>query len=74
MGNPLFQAFDRAVRGLRVGGSAVVKAAGGEYNKELLFAVPRSHEEMARLEAEAAASGGLREGAETRRAAGCAWR
>ncbi len=35
----------------------------GEYNKELLFAVPRTHEEIARLEAEAAAAGGLREGA-----------
>ena len=63
MGNPLFQAFDRAVRGLRVGDSAVVKALGGEYDKELLFAVPRDHEEVLRLEAEAAASGGLKEGA-----------
>ena len=63
MGNPLFQAFDRAVRGLRVGDSAVVKALGGEYDKELLFAVPRDHEEVVRLEAEAAASGGLKEGA-----------
>ena len=63
MGNPLFQAFDRAVRGLRVGDTAVVKALGGEYDKELLFAVPRNHEEVLRLEAEAAASGGLKEGA-----------
>jgi hypothetical protein len=64
MGNPLFQAFDRAVRGLRVGDTAVVKAMGGEYDKELLFAVPRGHEEVSRLEAEHAASGGLREGAQ----------
>ena len=63
MGNPLFQAFDRAVRGLRVGDTAVVKAAGGEYDKELLFAVPRDHAEVLRLEAEAAATGGLKEGA-----------
>lgn len=29
LGNPLFQAFDRAVRGLRVGDTAVVQAQGG---------------------------------------------
>ena len=34
----------------------------GEYDKELLFAVPRSHPEIARLEDAAATAGGLKEG------------
>ena len=46
-----------------IGDTAVVRAAGGEYDKELLFAVPREHPEVQRLEAEAAATGGLKEGA-----------
>jgi FKBP-type peptidyl-prolyl cis-trans isomerase 2 len=58
MGNPLFQAFDQAVRGLCVGESARVAARGGEYDKELLFQVPRAHAEVQRL----AADGELREG------------
>jgi len=63
VGNPLFTAFDAAVRGLRVGETARVQARGGAYDKALLFAVPREHEEVLRLEAEAAAAGGLKEGA-----------
>ena len=62
VGNPLFTSFDLAVRGLREGDKAEVQAEGGAYDKELLFAVPRGHSEVARLEAEAAAAGGLREG------------
>jgi hypothetical protein len=34
----------------------------GEYDKSLLFAVPRDHQEVARLQAELASAGGLREG------------
>ena len=34
----------------------------GEYDKALLFPVPRSHEEVVRLEGEHAQGGGLREG------------
>jgi hypothetical protein len=41
----------------------LLNGCAGEYDKELLFAVPRGHEEVTRLEAESAASGGLREGA-----------
>jgi hypothetical protein len=32
MGNPLFKAFDEAVRTLRVGASSTVSASGGEYD------------------------------------------
>jgi len=90
VGNPLFQAFDKAVRGLRVGETSTVQAQGGlslfyprtlirsrltwkthtrmscgmagEYDNSLLFAVPRDHQEVARLQAELASAGGLREG------------
>ena len=34
----------------------------GEYDKSLLFPVPRGHEEVVRLEGEHAQGGGLREG------------
>ena len=34
----------------------------GEYDKSLLFLVPRGHEEVVRLEGEHAQGGGLREG------------
>ena len=34
--------------------------AAGDYDKELLFAVPRDHAEIVRLEEQHAAAGGLR--------------
>ncbi len=62
MGNPLFKAFDEAVRTLRVGASSTVSASGGEYDPNLLFSVPADHEEIGRLRAEWADKGGLTEG------------
>ena len=62
MGNPLFKAFDEAVRKLNVGNSAVVSASGGDYDPNLLFSVPANHEEIARLRAEWSDKGGLVEG------------
>lgn len=62
MGNPLFKAFDEAVRKLDVGASATVAASGGEYDPNLLFAVPSGHEEILRLRAEWADRGGFVEG------------
>jgi FKBP-type peptidyl-prolyl cis-trans isomerase 2 len=62
MGNPLFKAFDEAVRTLRVGASATVSASGGDYDPNLLFSVPANHEEIGRLRAEWADKGGLVEG------------
>ena len=59
MGNPLFQAFDGAVRGLGVGQEAVIEAEGGEWDKELLFTVPREHPEVTRLEGRYKNHGGL---------------
>lgn len=53
VGNPLFAAFDAAVRGLLPGGTAFVEAGGGAYDKGLLFSVPRTHPEVVRLEAAA---------------------
>eukprot|EP00198_Chlamydomonas_reinhardtii_P006562 XP_001695898.1 peptidyl-prolyl cis-trans isomerase, FKBP-type [Chlamydomonas reinhardtii] len=50
MGNRLFQGFDEAVRGMAVGQTTVLEASGGEWKRELLFAVPRDHPEVARLE------------------------
>lgn len=52
MGNPLFAAFDAAVRGLAVGGGALVEAAAPAYDRAMLFAVPCDHPEVARLQAE----------------------
>ncbi|DBA84373.1 TPA: hypothetical protein ACH3X2_006223 [Trebouxia sp. C0005] len=49
-GNKMFQAFDAGVRGLRIGEKTYLEASGGEWNKDLLFNVPRQHEEVQRLE------------------------
>ena len=62
MGNPLFKAFDEAVRTLRVGASSTVSASGGEYDPNMLFSVPADHAEIARLRGEWADKGGLVEG------------
>ena len=62
MGNPLFQAFDGAIRGLAVGQEAVIEAEGGEWDKELLFSVPREHPEVTRLEGRYKNHGGLTAG------------
>ncbi len=38
-GNPLFQAFDEAIRGLPLGSTTILEAKGGEWKKELFFEV-----------------------------------
>eukprot|EP00198_Chlamydomonas_reinhardtii_P006561 XP_001695897.1 peptidyl-prolyl cis-trans isomerase, FKBP-type [Chlamydomonas reinhardtii] len=62
MGNRLFQGFDEAVRGMAVGQTTVLEASGGEWKRELLFAVPRDHPEVARLEGRYKNQGGLAAG------------
>ncbi|KAI7842806.1 hypothetical protein COHA_003552 [Chlorella ohadii] len=62
VGNRLFEAFDEAVRGLAVGDITELKAEGGEWKPELLFMVPREHEEIQRLEGRYKNMGGLKEG------------
>eukprot|EP00195_Chlamydomonas_chlamydogama_P016531 CAMPEP_0202908502 /NCGR_PEP_ID=MMETSP1392-20130828/46254_1 /ASSEMBLY_ACC=CAM_ASM_000868 /TAXON_ID=225041 /ORGANISM="Chlamydomonas chlamydogama, Strain SAG 11-48b" /LENGTH=193 /DNA_ID=CAMNT_0049597885 /DNA_START=160 /DNA_END=742 /DNA_ORIENTATION=+ len=62
MGNKLFQGFDEAVRGLAVGQTTVLEASGGEWKRELLFAVPRDHPEVQRLEGRYKNQGGLQRG------------
>jgi hypothetical protein len=44
------QAFDGALRGLAVGESVELQLQGGDWQKELLFVVPRDHPEIERLE------------------------
>ncbi|KAK9814319.1 hypothetical protein WJX72_004010 [[Myrmecia] bisecta] len=61
-GNPLFQAFDEAVRGMELGQSTSFQASGGEWDSNLLFNVPRPHDEIQRLERRYHSAGGLREG------------
>eukprot|EP00245_Coleochaete_scutata_P013171 TRINITY_DN527_c0_g1_i1.p1 TRINITY_DN527_c0_g1~~TRINITY_DN527_c0_g1_i1.p1 ORF type:complete len:198 (-),score=38.54 TRINITY_DN527_c0_g1_i1:200-793(-) len=56
VGNPLYQSFDSAARGLAVGEVQIVKSRAGEWNEDMLFEVPRDHEEVLRLEAIAAQS------------------
>ncbi|GAQ79746.1 FKBP-type peptidyl-prolyl cis-trans isomerase [Klebsormidium nitens] len=51
VGNPLFQEFDQATRDLTVGEKGYVQAVGDEWTEDLVFDVPRDHEEVARLEA-----------------------
>jgi hypothetical protein len=46
----LLQAFDGALRGLAVGESVELQISGGEWQKDLLFVVPRDHPEIERLE------------------------
>ncbi|KAF6265583.1 hypothetical protein COO60DRAFT_863334 [Scenedesmus sp. NREL 46B-D3] len=60
--NPLFQAFDGALRGLAIGESVELQISGGEWQKELLFVVPREHPEIERLEGRYKNLGGLHEG------------
>eukprot|EP00878_Enallax_costatus_P004615 GHUV01004860.1.p1 GENE.GHUV01004860.1~~GHUV01004860.1.p1 ORF type:complete len:237 (+),score=50.87 GHUV01004860.1:272-982(+) len=60
--NPLFQAFDGALRGLGVGESIELQISGGDWKKELLFVVPRDHLEVERLEGRYKNHGGLAEG------------
>lgn len=38
-GNPLFQAFDEAIRGLPLGSTTILEAKGGEWKRELFFEV-----------------------------------
>uniref|UniRef100_A0A383V445 peptidylprolyl isomerase n=1 Tax=Tetradesmus obliquus TaxID=3088 RepID=A0A383V445_TETOB len=60
--NPLFQAFDGALRGLAVGESVELQMSGPEWQSELLFSVPRDHPEIERLEGRYKNLGGLAEG------------
>ena len=62
MGNPLFRAFDEAVRTIEIGETATARAHGGEYDPNLLFAVPSEHEEIRRLRNEWNDKGGFVEG------------
>mmetsp|Transcript_11275 Transcript_11275/g.31968 ORF Transcript_11275/g.31968 Transcript_11275/m.31968 type:complete len:239 (+) Transcript_11275:188-904(+) len=62
-GNPFFQGFDAAVRGLSVGQVVQLEASGGEWQKDLVFTVPRDHEEMQRLDGRYKNQGGVKEGA-----------
>mmetsp|Transcript_739 Transcript_739/g.1838 ORF Transcript_739/g.1838 Transcript_739/m.1838 type:complete len:248 (-) Transcript_739:54-797(-) len=62
IGNRLFQGFDEAVRGLAEGETTEIEATGGEWKADLLFAVPRDHPEMQRLEGKYKNQGGLKDG------------
>eukprot|EP00803_Ostreobium_quekettii_P004120 evm.model.scf_281.5 EVM.evm.TU.scf_281.5 scf_281:56694-60434(+) len=62
IGNRLFQGFDGAVRGVGKGEMVVLEAQGGEWKKDLLFTVPREHQEILRLEGRYKNHGGLKEG------------
>ena len=65
VGNPLFLAFDSAVRGMVEGDQALVNASGGAYDPSLLFRVPIDHPEILRLQQELdqPGKGGLHPGA-----------
>lgn len=62
MGNRLFQGLDEVVRGMAVGQTTIMEASGGEWRRELLFAVPRDHPEVLRLEGRYKNHGGLAAG------------
>eukprot|EP00873_Tetraselmis_striata_P017814 jgi/Tetstr1/438078/TSEL_026703.t1 len=63
VGNPFYQGFDAAVRGLAVGQTVELEASGGEWSEDLVFKVPIDHEEMVRLAGRYKNQGGLKEGA-----------
>lgn len=52
MGNPLFQGFDAAIRGLQEGDVRSFQCKAGERQEDLIFSVPTEHEEIQRLESE----------------------
>jgi len=62
VGNPLFKAFDKAVRNMTINETREIEASGGEYDPNLLFRVPREHPEIERLREVWADKGGLQEG------------
>ena len=62
VGNPLFKAFDKAVRNMTVNETREIEASGGEYDPNLLFRVPQEHPEIERLREAWAEKGGLQEG------------
>ncbi|CAI7837407.1 unnamed protein product, partial [Closterium sp. NIES-54] len=49
VGNPLFKGFDEAVKGLAVGQSRTVQSAPMAKTDEMIFRVPKDHEEIERL-------------------------
>ena len=62
VGNPLFKAFDKAVRNMTVNEMIEIEASGVEYDPNLLFRVPQEHPEIERLREVWAEKGGLQEG------------
>jgi FKBP-type peptidyl-prolyl cis-trans isomerase 2 len=62
VGNPLFKAFDKAVRNMSINETREIEASGGEYDPNLLFRVPIEHPEIERLREVWAEKGGLQEG------------
>jgi len=62
VGNPLFKAFDKAVRNMTINETREIEASGGEYDPNLLFRVPIEHPEIERLREVWAEKGGLQEG------------
>eukprot|EP00899_Mesostigma_viride_P028485 jgi/Mesvir1/8821/Mv02722-RA.1 len=50
MGNPLFGAFDQSIRGLVEGQKVTIESIPDKWKEDMVFDVPRDHEEIARLE------------------------
>ncbi|CAI5478510.1 unnamed protein product [Closterium sp. Yama58-4] len=49
VGNPLFKGFDEAVKGLAVGQSRTIQSAPMAKTDDMIFRVPKDHEEIQRL-------------------------
>ncbi|GJP34921.1 hypothetical protein CLOM_g19399 [Closterium sp. NIES-68] len=49
VGNPLFKGFDEAVKGLTVGQSRTIQSAPMAKTDDMIFRVPKDHEEIQRL-------------------------
>ena len=72
VGNPLFKAFDKAVRNMTVNETREIEASGGEYDPNLLFKAAE-HPEIERLREVWAEKGGLRGGTVTLMNGNPAW-
>lgn len=57
--NKMIKGFDIAVRGMEVGGRAVLSASGNPWQEDLMFQVPRDHPEIQQLEGRYKNVGGL---------------
>jgi len=62
VGNPLFKAFDDALRSKQVGDRVECDIQGGEWKPELLFKIPTDHQEVQRLKMRYEKQGGLQRG------------